>query len=468
MEKEYLLREKPLKALLLFAFPMIIGNLFQQFYNMADSVVVGRFVSENALAAVGASYSLTNVFISIAIGGGVGASVLTSRYFGARNYGRMKTSVSTALISFLVVSLVLGGAGLMLGDEIMELLNTPADIMEDSVTYLNIYFLGLPFLFMYNVLAAMFNALGRSKIPLYLLIFSSVFNVALDVVMVCCFYLGVAGVAWATLIAQGISAVMAFLLFLREMKEYGSGNSAENENGDTGGNGDWSKKASRSGSVRFDRREFISMCRIALPSILQQSTVSIGMMLVQSVVNSFGAQMLAGYSAGMRIESICIVPMAAMGNVMSSYTAQNLGAGNQERVVKGYRTAYGIVFGFGILLCVILELFYGSLIRVFLGDEGTALALDTGMSYMRFIGFFFSFIGLKMITDGLLRGAGDMKMFTIANLVNLGIRVVVAVTMAPAFGIAFVWYAVPMGWLANYLISFARYRKGIWRNRSRQ
>ena len=142
MEKEYLLREKPLKALLLFAFPMIIGNLFQQFYNMADSVVVGRFVSENALAAVGASYSLTNVFISIAIGGGVGASVLTSRYFGARDYGRMKTSVSTALISFLVVSLVLGGAGLMLGDEIMELLNTPADIMEDSVTYLNIYFLG--------------------------------------------------------------------------------------------------------------------------------------------------------------------------------------------------------------------------------------------------------------------------------------------------------------------------------------
>ena len=466
MEKEYLLREKPLKALLLFAFPMIIGNLFQQFYNMADSVVVGRFVSENALAAVGASYSLTNVFISIAIGGGVGASVLTSRYFGARDYGRMKTSVSTALISFLVVSLVLGGAGLMLGDEIMELLNTPADIMEDSVTYLNIYFLGLPFLFMYNVLAAMFNALGRSKIPLYLLIFSSVFNVALDVVMVCCFYLGVAGVAWATLIAQGISAVMAFLLFLREMKGYRS--SEENKSGDTAGNGNRSGKEGGSGNVRFDRREFVSMCRIALPSILQQSTVSIGMMLVQSVVNSFGAQMLAGYSAGMRIESICIVPMAAMGNVMSSYTAQNLGAGQQDRVVKGYRTAYGIVFGFGILLCVILELFYGPLIRVFLGDEGTALALDTGMSYMRFIGFFFSFIGLKMITDGLLRGAGDMKMFTIANLVNLGIRVAVAVTMAPAFGIAFVWYAVPMGWLANYLISFARYRTGIWRNRSRQ
>ncbi|HIV38027.1 MAG TPA: MATE family efflux transporter [Candidatus Blautia stercorigallinarum] len=445
MEKEYLIREKPLKALLLFAFPMIIGNLFQQFYTMVDSVVVGRFVSENALAAVGASYSLTNVFISIAIGGGVGASVLVSRYFGARDYRRMKTSVSTALISFLVVSLALGGLGLLLGDQIMEVLNTPENIMEDAVTYLNIYFMGLPFLFMYNVLSAMFNALGKSRIPLYLLIFSSVFNVVLDLIMVCSFHMGVSGVAWATLIAQGISAVMAFLIFIREMRSYQSGEEIR-----------W-----------FDRREFGSMCRIALPSILQQSTVSIGMMLVQSVVNSFGAQMLAGYSAGMRIESICIVPMAAMGNVMSSFTAQNLGAKQQERVVKGYRTAYGIVFGFGILICLILEIFYRPLTLMFLGEEGTTLALNTGMSYMRFIGFFFSFIGLKMITDGLLRGAGDMKMFTVANLVNLGIRVVVAVTMAPRFGIAFVWYAVPMGWLANYLISFARYKTGIWKSTGR-
>lgn len=445
MEKEYLIREKPLKALLLFAFPMIIGNLFQQFYTMVDSVVVGRFVGENALAAVGASYSLTNVFISIAIGGGMGASVLTSRYFGGRNYKRMKTSVSTALLSFLAVSIVLGGAGLLLGKEIMELLNTPENIMEDATEYLNIYFIGLPFLFMYNVLASMFNALGKSRIPLYLLIFSSVFNVVLDVIMVYSFHMGVAGVAWATLIAQGISAVMAFLIFAGEMKSYEGGEQSQ-----------W-----------FDKRELGEMCGIALPSILQQSTVSIGMMLVQSVVNSFGAQMLAGYSAGMRIESICIVPMAAMGNVMSSYTAQNLGAGKQERAVKGYHTAYGIVFGFGILLCVILELFYRPFIAMFLGEEGTVLAMNTGMSYMRFIGFFFSFIGLKMITDGLLRGAGDMKVFTIANMVNLCIRVVVAVTMAPRFGIAFVWYAVPMGWLANYLISFARYRTGKWKTTGR-
>ena len=406
-------------------------------------MVVGRFVSEHALAAVGASYSLTNVFISIAIGGGVGASVLTSRYFGSREYRKMKTSVTTAMLSFLVVSLILGGTGLFFGQEIMELLNTPENILEQATEYLNIYFLGLPFLFMYNILSAMFNALGRSKIPLYLLIFSSVFNIVLDVVFVREFHMGVAGVAWATLIAQGISSVVAFLLFVREMKQY------QGEKGDT----------------RFDKEEFSRMSRIALPSILQQSTVSIGMMLVQSVVNSFGAEMLAGFSAAMRIESICIVPMAAMGNVMSSFTAQNLGAGKQERVVKGYHTGYGIVFGFGMILCVILEFFYQPLIGMFLGEEGTALAMSTGTDYLRFIGWFFTFIGLKMITDGVLRGAGDMKMFTVANLVNLSIRVIMAVTLAPVFGIAMVWYAVPVGWAANYVISFLEYRTGKWRKK---
>lgn len=441
MDKEYLIREKPMKALLIFAFPMIVGNLFQQFYTMVDSVVVGRFVGENALAAVGASYSLTNVFISIAIGGGVGASVLTSRFFGSREYQKMKMSVSTALLSFLAVSLTLGCVGLLSGRQIMILLNTPDNILPQATEYLNIYFLGLPFLFMYNVLASMFNALGRSRIPLYLLIFSSVFNIVLDLILVCQFHMGVAGVAWATLIAQGISAVLAFFLFLKEMRNYPTDRKM----------------------TLFSGGEFLEMCRIALPSILQQSTVSIGMMLVQSVVNSFGASVLAGYSAGMRIESICIVPMAAMGNVISSYTAQNLGAGRKDRVVEGYHTGYRIVFAFAVILCVILELFYQPLIELFLGDEGTGLAVSTGVSYLRFIGWFFVLIGLKMITDGLLRGAGDMKMFTVANLVNLTIRVVLAVTLAPRIGIEMVWYAVPIGWLANYLISFAEYRTGKWK-----
>lgn len=439
MEKEYLIRKRPVSALLIFALPMMLGNFFQQAYTMADSVIVGRFVGEEALAAVGASYSLTNVFISIAIGGGVGASVITSQTFGSRDYSRMKRSVSTALLSFLAISLVLGAGGLLLSRQIMVLLRTPENILQDASTYLNIYFLGLPFLFMYNVLSSMFNALGRSRIPLYLLIFSSVLNVALDIYMVTALDMGVAGVAWATLIAQGISAVLSFVIFLRGLKSYPG-------------------KLDR----LFDGRELKNMARVALPSILQQSTVSIGMMLVQSVVNSFGSQMLAGYSAAMRIESVCIVPMSAMGNAISSYTAQNIGAGKPERVRAGYRASYGIVFAIAAVICLAVQLLARPLVSLFMEEGGSTLAFETGMACTRFMGWFYVLIGLKMISDGVLRGAGDMTMFTVANLVNLGLRVVLAVTLAPQFGIQFVWMAVPVGWLINYGISFLEYRTGKW------
>lgn len=489
MKKEYLITEKPWKALLLFAAPMIVGNLFQQFYTMVDSIVVGRFVGENALAAVGASYALTTVFISIAIGGGVGASVITSRYFGARDYDKMKLSIRTALTVFLVTSLVLGGAGLLFARQIMTALHTPADVLGDATVYLNIYFLGLPFLFMYNILSSMFNALGRSKIPLYLLIFSSLFNIVLDIFLVRELAMGVAGVAWATLIAQGISAVLSFGILLWELRGFVAAEKPEGEreyfqldhvrqdrlNGDAE-DGEkigmdeesWhcvlnDNAGKRHGIQLFDKDEFFSMARVALPSILQQSTISIGMMLVQSVVNSFGAQVLAGFSAAMRVESICIVPMSAMGNVMSSYTAQNIGAGKLERVKKGYHTGYGIVAAFAVLLALIIEVAYRPLVLLFLGEEASAAAYWTGTGYLQFIGWFFVLIGIKMITDGLLRGAGDMVMFTVANMVNLGIRVFASMLFAPMFGVEVVWIVVPIGWLANFLISFAEYRTGKWK-----
>lgn len=439
-EKEYLIHKPPVSALLIFALPMMLGNFFQQAYTMADSVIVGRFVGEDALAAVGASYSLTNVFISIAIGGGVGASVITSQTFGRRDYPRMKRSVSTALLAFLAISIALGGVGLLFSRQIMVLLNTPQNILADATTYLNIYFIGLPFLFMYNVLSSMFNALGKSRIPLYLLIFSSLLNIGLDIWMVGPLQMGVAGAAWATLIAQGISAVLSFSIFLRELKTYPG------------------KLEGRF----FDLRELQNMGRVALPSILQQSTVSIGMMLVQSVVNSFGSQMLAGYSAAMRIESICIVPMSAMGNAISSYTAQNIGAGKEDRVKSGYRVSYGIIFAIAAAICLVVQLLARPLISLFL-EAPSAAAFDTGIACVRFMGWFYVLIGLKMISDGVLRGAGDMTMFTVANLVNLGLRVILAVTLAPRFGIQFVWMAVPAGWLINYLISFFEYRTGKWK-----
>ena len=440
-DNEYLIHYKPAKALLIFSLPMMLGNLFQQFYTMTDSVIVGRFVGESALAAVGASYSLTSVFIAVAIGGGVGSSVLISRAFGARRYDEMKLDIGTALVSFLVLSILLALFGYIASEWIMIALNTPYDILSDATLYLRIYFLGLPFLFMYNVLSSIFNSLGKSRIPLYLLIFSSFLNVFLDLLMVVVFPWGIAGAAWATLISQALSACISFAVLMRLL------NTMEG----------------RAGKL-FDCQILKGMTKIAIPSILQQSTVSIGMMLVQSVVNGFGSEALAGYSAGMRIENIATVPMSAIGNAMSSYTAQNLGAEEEARVVKGYHVSYAMVLAFGVILCLVIELFSENLIGMFLGAEGTAGAYSTGVGYLDFMGWFFSIIGFKMATDGLLRGSGDIAVFTIANLVNLSFRVVFSFLLAPRFGVAVVWYVVPVGWALNWAVSFFfGYKRNIWR-----
>lgn len=442
--KSALVTEAPGRALFFFALPMIIGNLFQQFYNMADSIIVGNLVGENALAAVGASYSFTTVFIMIAIGGGIGASVLTSQFLGAEKYKEMKSSVYTFLITFFAVSVVLAVFGLIANPAILRLLKTPENIMEDAVLYLQIYFTGLPFMFMYNILSSDFNALGKSNIPLVLLIFSSLLNIVMDLWMVGGLKLGVAGAAIATVIAQGISAVISLAILLRMMKNYPT-----------------------EGKTPVFRRDMLwSGTKIAIPSIIQQSIVSIGMLLTQSAVNQFGSSALAGFSAGARLESICVVPMIATGNAVSTFTAQNLGAGKTERIRKGYRASYGIIISFGVLLILISQLFYRPIVSAFVNESTSPVAFQTGTAYFRFVGIFFSFLGFKAITDGVLRGAGDMKVYMIANLVNLGIRVAVAQLCSPIWGISMVWYAVPMGWCMNYLISWCWYRTGRWKKKS--
>lgn len=440
--KVNLITEKPSRALLLFALPMILGNLFQQFYNMADSMIVGRYVGEDQLAAVGASYSLTTVFIMISIGGGIGASILTAQYLGAKRYREMKTSITTALLSFLCISILLAVFGLIFHHDILTMLGTPKNIMEDASVYLNIYFCGLPFLFMYNVLSAMYNALGDSKKPLYFLIFSSILNIVLDLLAVKVLKAGVAGVAWATLIAQGISAVLSFILLMKKLHQYG-------EEGEQ--------------QTIFAPYLLPQMIKLAIPSMLQQSIVSIGMLLVQSVVNGFGSSVLAGYSAASRVESICVVPMIAVGNAMSTFTAQNLGANKIERVQQGYRATYKIIFIIASIICVILMSSHTWLIQCFLGEDSRKVAYETGTAYLSFIAFFFALIGLKATTDGVLRGSGDVVFFTISNLANLSIRVVAAHALANVIGVQAVWMAIPLGWGANYLFSYIFYKKGKWK-----
>ena len=432
---EYLITDAPLKALTVFAMPMILGSFFQQVYNMADSIIVGQFVGSSALAAVGACAALTNVFICVALGAGVGAGVLVSRYFGAKEYGKMKTIVSTSLISFLLLSIILGVFGFAFSHAMMSGLQTPADILEEAVLYLRVYFVGFPFLFMYNILSTMFTSIGESKIPLGLLIFSSILNIVMDLWMVAGLGLGVFGAALATLIAQGISAVFSLLIFLYRMRRY------------------------QSPFQWFDGRKLRSMLRIAVPSVLQQSTVSIGMMIVQAVVNPFGTQALAGYSATMRVENVFSLIFVSIGNAVSPYVSQNLGAGKTERIKKGYHAALVLDVCFAAVAFLVIETLHTQISALFLGKDGTALAYQVSGDYMRWIGYFFIFMGIKMATDGVLRGLGIMRPFLIANMVNLAIRLSVALICAPRFGIDFVWLAVPAGWLANFLVSYAALRK---------
>lgn len=451
MKNYSMLTDSPGKSLFFFALPMILGNLFQQFYTTVDSIIVGQFVGEDALAAIGASYSLTTVFIMIAIGGGIGASVITSQYLGAGLFNKMKTSVYTALISFLTVSIFLGLVGLAFSGNILRGLNTPENILSDAMLYLRIYFLGLPFLFMYNILSSIFNALGNSRTPLYLLIFSSLLNILMDLVLVRGFGCGIAGAAVATVLAQGLSAVISFSILMHTLKEYREKSADEKQE-------DGKEKK----VVFFDIRMLGNMVKVAIPSMLQQSIVSIGMLLVQSVVNGFGSSVLAGYTAGMRIESICIVPMIASGNAVSTFTAQNLGAGSIERVKKGHIAAVKMVAAFAVIICLVLTLFHEAIINAFLEEGSGQAAIWTGNAYLSFIAFFFVFIGLKAITDGVLRGAGDVVVFTLANLLNLSIRVIVAFAFAPVWGVQAVWIAVPMGWTSNFVVSYIRYLSGKW------
>ena len=432
---EYLITDTPLKALTVFAMPMILGSFFQQIYNMADSIIVGQFVGSSALAAVGACAALTNVFICVALGAGVGAGVLVSRYFGAREYGKMKTIVSTSLISFLLLSIVLGVFGFFFASSMMSGLQTPADILDDAVLYLRVYFVGFPFLFMYNILSTMFTSIGESKIPLGLLIFSSILNILMDLWMVAGLGLGVFGAAIATLIAQGISAVFSFLIFFARMQQY------------------------KSPFNRFERQELYSMLRIAVPSVLQQSTVSIGMMIVQAVVNPFGTQALAGYTATMRVENVFFIDLCIHRQCGFAVCFPKPWRRQTPTHQKGYHAALVLDVCFAVLAFLVIETLHTQISSLFLGKDGTAFAYQVSGDYMRWLGYFFIFMGIKMATDGVLRGLGIMRPFLVANIVNLAIRLSVALICAPRFGIAFVWLAVPAGWLANFLISYVALRR---------
>ncbi|MDE7278678.1 MAG: MATE family efflux transporter, partial [Oscillospiraceae bacterium] len=404
-----LTKGKPSSLIWRFTLPMLISIIFQQMYNICDSVIAGNFVGsapidgELALAAVGASYPVTMLFIQIANGINGGCAVVISQLFGAKEYVRMKTAVSTSMITTFFLSAILTVGGLFFCSPIMTALNTPANIFADSVLYLRIYIAGLPFLFMYNVCTGIFTALGDSKTPLIFLIASSVGNIILDLIMVIPMKMGVAGVAWATFIAQGISAVLAAAALFARLK----------------------KISTTHKSPLFSPHMLQTVSRIAIPTICQQSFVSVGNLLIQGLVNDMDSAVLAGYSSAIKLNTFAVNAMACISNGISSFTAQNVGAGKHERVPQGYKA--GMVFT---AICIVPFLvcylgFSEAMIGIFF-SEPSEEALGIGVSFLRAVSPFYAVLGLKLLSDGVLKGAGAMKSFMAATFSDLLLRVVLS------------------------------------------
>ena len=425
----------PFQIILFFAIPVLIGNVFQQLYSMVDTIIEGQSLGTEALAAVGSTGSLNFLVNGFSTGIAGGFAVLPAQFFGAKDEKRLKKSVGQAILLCLFFTVLLTALSVIFTRPVLVLMKTPENIIGMADVYIKTIFWGICATILYNMCSCVIRALGDSKTPLYLLIFSSILNIVMDLWMVAGLGLGVFGAALATLIAQGISAVFSLLIFLYRMRRY------------------------QSPFQWFDGRKLRSMLRIAVPSVLQQSTVSIGMMIVQAVVNPFGTQALAGYAATMRVENVFSLIFVSIGNAVSPYVSQNLGAGKTERIKKGYHAALVLDVCFAAVAFFVIETLHTQISSLFLGKDGTALAYQVSGDYMRWLGYFFIFMGIKMATDGVLRGLGIMRPFLIANMVNLAIRLSVALICAPRFGIDFVWLAVPAGWLANFLVSYAALRK---------
>ena len=419
-----------------FTIPMFISVVFQQLYNIADSAIAGRFAGEDALAAVGASYPITMIFMAIAIGCNVGCAVVISSYFGAGDIRRMKTAISTTLIASTVLAVILTIFGLLTSSYLMQMMNTPHNIFDAGDIYLKIYIGGMVFLFCYNVATGIFTALGDSKTPLYFLIGSSVGNVVLDYLFVAIFHFGVSGVGWATFLAQGIAGILAVVTLLRRVAKLPTGH----------------------GKVMLYSKSMLRrIAKIAVPSILQQSFVSVGNIFIQSLVNSFGSAVIAGYSAAVKLNTFTITSFSTLGNALSSFSAQNIGAAKIDRVRKGFRAGTMLAWIIAVPFFVLFFFFGNEMLRIFM-ENPTGGAMKAGMEFLKIVSPFYFIISVKLLADGLLRGSSAMIGFMVSTFTDLILRVILAYVFAGIFGSTGIWMSWPVGWSISAVISLLFYR----------
>lgn len=436
-----LTKEHPNKTLWRFLLPMLFSVMFQQIYNIADSMIAGRFVGENALAAVGASYPITIIFMAFAVGMNLGASVVVSRLFGAEDRGGVKRAVTTAFLSSMVLGIMLTLFGYFFNHQMMRWIRTPQNIMADGVLYLKIYIFGIIFLMLYNVCTGVFTALGDSKTPLYFLLGSSAGNIILDYIFVAKFQWGVSGVAWATFIAQGVSAVLALVTLLGRLQKF----------------------AGKEKQPWFDKKLFAQIMAIAIPSILQQSVLSVGNLFVQGIVNQFGSAVVAGYSGAIKLNTFAINIFMTLGSCLSSYTAQNIGAGKKERIPLGFRTGVKLSELTALPFVILYFIFSRQMMGLFLGAESVE-DISAGMAFLKIVSPWYFMIVIKLMTDGIIRGSGAMVYFVVATVPDLILRIGFALVLTKSFGSTGIWMAWPFGWIVATTLTLIFYRKLGYKN----
>lgn len=425
---------KPRTVLWKFCLPLFGSIIFQQLYNIADSFVAGKFVSEDALAAVGNSYEITLIFIAFAFGCNIGCSVVVSQLFGAKKLTQLKTAVYTTLIAGGVLCAVLMIIGGIFSGQLLHMINTPENVMADSKLYLDIYILGLPFVFYYNIATGIFSALGDSKTPFIFLACSSISNIGADILFVTAFNMGVSGVAWATFICQGVSCILAIVVVFKRFRKI---------------------KTEEKPKV-FSMEMLGRIAVVAVPSILQQSFVSVGNIVIQGIINSFGSGAMAGYSAAIKLNNLVITSFTTIGNGISNFTAQNLGAKKLDRIHQGFKAGVMLMWIVCIPFMVLYMLCPGALIELFL-DSPTQMALSVGTKILYILSPFYVVISAKLVADGVLRGAGKMNQFMVATFVDLLLRVVLAKILSASFGTTGIWCAWPIGWCTATVFSLIFY-----------
>ncbi|MBQ7050366.1 MAG: MATE family efflux transporter [Firmicutes bacterium] len=431
----------PVRLLILFTIPMLLGNIFQQLYSSIDSIVVGHFVSVEAMAAIGATSSMWFFFLNMAVGLGNGLGIVMSQYFGAKNEKMLQKTAANALLITVAAAGVMGGLGLILSRPLLELMQTPADIIDMSHLYISICFGGMICMLGYNVTASILRALGNSRAPLYFLIFSSVLNIILDLLFVLLFHWDVAGVAIATLVAQAVSALLSIAYIYRHYPV-----------------------------LRFKLHdmkpnfEIIGrVIKIGLPMSLQSGCFAAGMMVIQATINSYGTTVVAGYTAAVRVETLTWMIPTTIGTSISNYAGQNAGAKDIDRIQKGVKAAVKICIIASAASTVFVYLTGTSLLKLFIDNEPEILKVAQEFLFVN--ATFYMFIGLIMIYNGTLRGIGDIGLPMISAFIELFLKVGGSLLFSYLFGYFGIWFAEPLGWIIGTIPSAIYYYRGGWKKK---